>query len=76
MKTAQEQESIFYGLLPSGVVHVRDWHKTYSRNRKSGVLNSNFVCCKYDMERRGIMLYKKYKDNIPDSDDVSDQSCR
>lgn len=29
-------------------------------------LNSNFVCCKYDMEKgEGIMLYKKYKDNIP-----------
>ena len=29
-------------------------------------LNSHFVCCKYDMEKgEGIMLYKKYKDNIP-----------
>lgn len=29
-------------------------------------LNSNFVCCKYDMEKgEGVMLYKKYKDNIP-----------
>lgn len=29
-------------------------------------LNSNFVCCKYDMEKgEGIMLYKKYNDNIP-----------
>ena len=29
-------------------------------------LNSNFVCCKYDMEKgEGITLYKKYKNNIP-----------
>ena len=29
-------------------------------------LNSHFVCCKYDMEKgEGIMLYKKYKNNIP-----------
>ncbi len=38
----------------------------FPQSKVGEFLNSNFVCCKYDMEKgEGIMLYKKYKDNIP-----------
>ena len=68
LKTAQEQgKYIFMDCYTSWCGPCKGLAQNVFPQPKVGeFLNSNFVCCKYDMEKgEGIMLYKKYKDNIP-----------
>ena len=68
LKTAQEQgKYIFMDCYTSWCGPCKGLAQNVFPQPKVGAfLNSNFVCCKYDMEKgEGIMLYKKYKDNIP-----------
>lgn len=68
LKIAQEQgKYIFMDCYTSWCGPCKGLAQNVFPQPKVGeFLNSNFVCCKYDMEKgEGIMLYKKYKDNIP-----------
>lgn len=68
LKKAQEENKyIFMDCYTSWCGPCKGLAQNVFPQKKVGdFLNSNFVCCKYDMEKgEGIELYKKYKSNIP-----------
>lgn len=66
-KAVKEKRMIFMDCYTSWCGPCKGLAQNVFPQKKVGdFLNSNFVCCKYDMEKgEGIELYKKYKSNIP-----------
>lgn len=66
-KAVKENRMIFMDCYTSWCGPCKGFaQNVFPRPEVGKFLNSHFVCCKYDMEKgEGIMLYKKYKDNIP-----------
>lgn len=66
-KAIKEKRMIFMDCYTSWCGPCKGLAQNVFPQKKVGdFLNSNFVCCKYDMEKEeGIELYKKYKSNIP-----------
>ncbi|MCB6974014.1 MULTISPECIES: thioredoxin family protein [Butyricimonas] len=66
-KAAKEKRMIFMDCYTSWCGPCKGLAQNVFPQKKVGdFLNSHFVCCKYDMEKgEGIMLYKKYKSDIP-----------
>ena len=66
-KAVKEKKMIFMDCYTSWCGPCKGLAQNVFPQKKVGnFLNSNFVCCKYDMEKgEGIELYKKYKSDIP-----------